>query len=310
MRDFIYLDVERIRSFVAQASGGLTSERLNQSQHETGGEGQVEGGLPFIAKASGSANYHYLRSQSETKSLHDHIFSEFYQHLTPGKQITDFSNINEEKWIESSFSDSNFILTKGILKIIDYQSMNTTLQNLPTLVDIVAKVTGYSARIDTQQNILPIPKKPGNLTHKPKGGTNVESVEIQQIKNQFRGMPIKEMGNFIIQTYGDAIKVKIFPFQNDQERLFVGTAERTLFRYSPPALVNLYGSVIDAGWISILQINKGIYHEPGQMLSKTGNDLEDSFEQLADIFSGLANVTQGIKFPAVAVTPIAIYREI
>lgn len=226
--------------------------------------------------------------------------------MTPGKQIIDFSHIDEAKWVESSFNDSNFIVTKGIVKIVDYQSMIATLQNLPTLVDIVAKVVTYSAGTDTQQNIPQTSKKSDN----PKGGSNAQSAEVQQVKNQLRNMPIKEMGNFITQTYGDAIKVKIFPFQNNQEKLFVGTAERALFRYSPPALVNLYGSVIDAGWISILQINKGIYHEPGQMLSKTGNDMEDGFEQLADIFSGLAKVTQGIKFPAVAVTPIAIYREI
>lgn len=61
------MDVERIRSFVAQASGGLTSERSSQSEHQAGGEGQVEGGLPFIARASGTVDYaiyaHSLRQR-------------------------------------------------------------------------------------------------------------------------------------------------------------------------------------------------------------------------------------------------------
>src|SRR6266704_2968160 len=106
------------------------------------------------------------------------------------------------------------------------------------------------------------------------------------------------------------VRIKVFPFQNSPEKLFVGTADRALFRYSPNALVNLYGSVIDARWVSVLQVNKGTFHMPGQMISKTGNEMEDKLEELADILASLSDMTQGVKFPAVAVTPIAIFREI
>lgn len=113
IRDFIYLDIERVRSFVAQTSGGLPSERTHQAQHQVGGEGQVEGGLPFIAKATGSTDYHYLRSQSETKSLHDHIFEELYHKLQAEKHITDLSPTDETIWTESFFRDSTFVLVSS-----------------------------------------------------------------------------------------------------------------------------------------------------------------------------------------------------
>src|SRR5437867_11313737 len=100
IRDFIYLDIERVRSFVAQTSGGLTSERTQQAQHQVGGEGQVEGGLPFIVKATGSTDYHYERSQSETKSLHDHIFEELYHKLQAEKHIADLSHAYETVWTD------------------------------------------------------------------------------------------------------------------------------------------------------------------------------------------------------------------
>lgn len=48
--------------------------------------------------------------------------------------------------------------------------------------------------------------------------------------------------------------------------------------------MNLYGSVVDANWVYVLQINRGAYHEPGHMVSKVGNDMEDALEQFADIF--------------------------
>lgn len=92
--------------------------------------------------------------------------------------------------------------------------------------------------------------------------------------------------------------------------MFVGSAEREHFRYIPSSLAYIYGSVIDAGWVSLLQVNIGTHHALGQLTSNTGNQMEDSFEQLADYVSNLGATAQGIKFPAVAVTPIAIYREI
>jgi len=296
IRDFIYLDIERVRSFVAQTSGGLTSERTHQAQHQVGGEGQVEGGIPLIAKATGSTDYHYLRSQSETKSLHDHIFEELYHKLQAEKHIADLSHANETVWAESFFNDSTFILARGLLKIVDYQSIMATLQGLPTLLDVVGKITS------TQQGTSPQPihlnqsksKNQAKGSIPPQSGSS----ELQQLKNQMRNLPLKDVATFVNQMYGDMVRIKVFPFQNALEKVLVGSADRAFFRYSPSALANLYGSVIDAGWVSILQVNKGVHQEPGQLVSKTGNEMEDSLEQVADYFSSLATIAQGVKFPA------------
>ncbi len=294
IRDFIYLDVERVRSFVAQASGGLTSERTRQAQHQAGGEAQIVGRLPLIAQASGSGDYHYSRSHSETKSLHDHIFEEFYTSLDEVKKLIDLSGIYETAWVEALFKDSSFILVKGLLKIVDYQSLTTTMQGLPALLETISGLSGLASEANAQGNTNPLS----------------QSEELQKLKTQLPILPIKEFINFVNQIYGDLVRIKVFPFQNSPEKLFVGTADRALFRYSPNALVNLYGSVIDARWVSVLQVNKGTFHMPGQMISKTGNEMEDKLEELADILASLSDMTQGVKFPAVAVTPIAIFREI
>lgn len=308
IRDFIYLDIERVRSFVAQASGGLPSERTSQAQHQTGGQGQVQGHIPLIAQASGSTDYHYVRSQSETKSLHDHIFAEFYNCLKSGDRITDLSNLKEANWTETFFQDSAFVLTKGLLKIVDYQSMMVSMQNLPTLFETILRLAALESKANPQQAI----PAQSTIKGKAKGSTSqsTQEKELQALKAQLRNLPLKDITTVVNQFYGDLVRIKIFPLQNNPEKLFVGTADRALFRYAPGALVNLYGSVVDAKWMYILQINRGMYHEPGRFVSQTGNAMEDGLEQLADMFSGLASVTQGVKFPAVAVTPIAIYREI
>lgn len=304
IRDFIYLDIERIRSYVAQAAGGLTSEKTQQAQHNVGGSGQAQGGIPIIAHASGSADYHYSRSHSETKSLHDHIFEEFYRTLKPGEHISDFTKARVQDWLEPSFKDGAFIVTRGRLKIIDYQSVIVSIQNLPTLLETTMKLAAFAPGVSLEQT-APNPSAPkGNTTQ------SQQAKELQQLKTQLKSLPLKEFTQFVTQTYGDLVRMKIFPFPSDPGKLFVGTADRQLFRYLPSALINLYGSVIDASWIYVLQVNKGTYYDPGILASKTGNEIEDSLEQLADILSGLARITQGVQFPVVAVTPIAIYREV
>jgi hypothetical protein len=310
IRDFIYLDIERIRSFVAQASGGLASERTDQAQHQVGGEGKAEGGLPFIAKASGAANYHYLRSQSETKSLHDHIFAEFYSSLKAGDHIEDFSDPDETYWVESSFQDSTFILTRGLLKIVDYQSIIASTQNLPTLMETILRLSTLAPDTNSQQTPSVSATKGSSKNSKGNASQSEQEKELQKIKAQIRNLPLKDFTTLVNQFYGELVRIKVFPLQSSPEKLFVGAADRALFRYTPSALMNLYGSVIDAGWVYVLQINKGTFHEPGLLLSQTGNTMEDGLEQVADIFSGLARMTQGVEFPAVAVTPIAIYREL
>jgi hypothetical protein len=81
-----------------------------------------------------------------------------------------------------------------------------------------------------------------------------------------------------------------------------------MFRYPPDLLANTYGLVIDAGWNCVLQVNRGVNYPPGQLSSATGSQVEDSLEQLMDMLVGLNVMAQGIQFPAVAVTPIAVFR--
>jgi len=120
LRDFIYLDVERVRSFVAQLKEGLPSEHTRQTEHETGGKGSVEGSLPFVAKGIGEANYHYLRSHSETSSLHDFIFEEFFSSILSESLLTELGTNTTLLWSERTFEDGAFVLSPA------FSSLSTT----------------------------------------------------------------------------------------------------------------------------------------------------------------------------------------
>lgn len=301
IRDFIYLDAERVRSFSAQFFGGVPSERTTLREHQTGGEGSASGKVPFIADVSGAVNYHYLRSQAETRSLHDHLFAEFFDRLVSDHKIRDLGAIPENQWQDSLFKDGAFFHVRCPVKIVDYKANVALLEAMPDLQGLVDKVAGTPAPAPqpTMQK-----SRAGSGRGPSQSGTS-QTQQLQKLRPQ-----IKAMSSLMTQFYGDLIRLKVFPYAGNGAKILIGSADREAFRYPPASLTALYGAVIDAGWICVVQVNKGAAHEVGALVSSSGNLFEDSFEQLVDQFTGISSMTQGITFPAVAVTPIAIFREI
>jgi hypothetical protein len=304
VKDFIYLDVERIRSFVAQASGGLPSERRSESQHDIGGKASGKGKVPLLLEGEAEVDYHHFSVRSETKSLHDHLFYEFYAATLEKGKPPNVLRFPDQKcptaWEEGQFSDGAFVIAKGVFRIMDYKFAAASIQSLPknyeTLVKLFATLKrSYGSKPTTPQEIAEEQR---------------QQAERQKITDMVKNMPIKDLVNLTEQFYGDVVRVKVFPFEDSQDHLFVGTAHKELFRYTSMELTNWYGPIIDAGWSCVLQINKGVEHAPGEVTGPTGNAFDDKFETVLDIFTGLTAYLQRVRFPAVSVTPLAIYRDV
>jgi hypothetical protein len=303
IRDFIYLDVERIRSFVAQAKGGLTSEVKSETQQGGGVKGSGKAKVPFLLEGGAEADYHLFKTSSETKSLHDHLFDEFYEALladTRTDRVLRLDDRDPDEWVESAFSDGSFVLTSGLFKILDYKFAAESIQNMPKNYETVVKLFSSLARSNTS----------GTKSQEELAKEQKERTERQKLMDTVKTMPIKEIVNFTEQFYGDLVRVKVFPYRGELSKLFVGIARKELFRYSAPTLVSWYGPTIDADWSCVLQINRGSEHPPVAVAGATGNVFDDKFEAVIDTFTSMTALHQKVTFPAVAVTPIAIFREV
>jgi hypothetical protein len=308
IRDFIYLDIERVRSFSSQLFKGLPSERTTGGEHETGGAGTVSGKVPFFLEASGAINHRYLKSQSETTSLHDHLFAEFFDRLVNENKIHDLSEMKVSDWEESVFRDGAFLYLHGPVKFVDYKANVALLDSLPDMESLILKMTSLSSSAGQAGGQSPAGSRQGSY----KSGTNMPSRGNTQQQQQLQGMrpQIKAMSTLVTQLYGDLIRVKMFPFRSSPDKVLVGSADRNALRYTSGSLTTMYGSTIDAEWTCVVQVNKGTTIEAGALASSSGDQIQDAFEQLVDLLAGVGSLTQGITFPAVAVTPIAICREI
>ncbi|MBM3471688.1 MAG: hypothetical protein FJX75_00265 [Armatimonadetes bacterium] len=87
LRDFLYLDMERVRSFIAQLLEGVPETLHKGSGADVSVEGGIEGSLPFLLKGKAGADYRYFRSQDETRSLHHHAYTLFEKHLAESDRL-------------------------------------------------------------------------------------------------------------------------------------------------------------------------------------------------------------------------------
>jgi hypothetical protein len=92
-------------------------------------------------------------------------------------------------------------------------------------------------------------------------------------------------------------------------RKLVGSAYNQYFYDSPAALSQKYGIEIDAGWTVIGQLNVPTQAPPPQPIP-VGNQMEDSFEQIALLMNNAFKLANAPAFPALSLTPIAIYRNV
>lgn len=301
IRDFIYLDVERVRSFYAQLVGGLPTERSFHSEQGHGHGGSAELKLPLFG-AKIEADNRYLRSSMETRSLHDQIMVEFLDQLKENNLLCEFEN--QLPWQGNTFVDGMFILVRGPIRVIDYNLISSEIDRLTHLARTIdsfeaskKEQTGSSGKRKERRRA-----QKENRINKEGG-----------LEQQMNEVPIAQIASFLKHHMLDTMRILVFPLPDAHENHFVATATVSNFRYNTVALQSLYGHTIDANWHCLLQVNKGT---AGDMLVQSNvspteaGGVETALDSVIEGLSTINTMKQGIAFPRVAATPIAIYREI
>ena len=298
MRDFIYLDSERVRSYVAQLHGGVPDLAEDKKGREVGAEGNVEGGIPLIAKASGGADLRYFRSTTETLSLHHAVYSMFEEELEKTQRVECIdAGFDFTQWTTDHFADGQFIRVVGEMVIIDYAAIAETVSGLPRLLSVSSQMAEFDLK--RRLHAKEITQQEYN-SQKKSGGADVGGLKSKDIEG---------MTGLIRELFGDIVRVKIRPSAKEGEKFFVATALRGNFEDTSGAFAQKYGIYMDADWIALGQVN--ITHAEGPHRPpafKTGNKLDDAMEDMIFAIDEFRAFASGVQFPCVSLTPIAIYR--
>ena len=298
LKDFIYLDIDRVRSFTSQLFEGIPETSDSKNGKEQDIKGKFKGGVPLLASGGVEGGLLLRQEKTETKSLQHYIYVLFENKLNDLKKLKVLNEKFDEKdWFEGivrkGLKESEFIKITANVKIFDYEYLDNVFKMVKELPDTVAELTSMSLTKDKKKQ-----KKREML--KEMGAQDWDST-------------IKSISKFIDTMYKGIISLKIYPVGMDSAPYLLGRLNKNYLQYDRETLLFQYGTEPNQEWTIVGQIStipdeKGITVEEPQL--KEGYNMLDMENMMEYILKLM--VTTGLKFsvsyPSIGIIPLAIYR--
>ena len=201
------------------------------------------------------------------------------------------------KWTSDVFMDGQFIRASGVIRMLDYGWLSAAMAGLPAVLKKMSKLEMEALRNSDEGR-----RMSKQALQQRQNENQVAITKVEEFKAD-------ELGEVVGKLYGDIVRVKIRPSKENPQCALIGSAGARHFYDSPAALSQKYGIEIDAGWTIVGQLN---VPNPAALANPmpVGNKMEDAFEQIALLMNNAFRLANAPAFPAVSLTPIAIYRTV
>jgi len=286
MKDFIYLDIERVRSFVAQLRRGAP-DRLEESTSQRGA-----GGL----RAGLTASYEYEKTSAETRSVHHYLYDEFEADIRQeGKLLVVDNSMSTSSWDSLARRDGQLVLAHGRVRIVDWERLVGALDAVPK----IAKSVGRFAKQTLEEK-----RKKGEVTQ-----TEFQRGLREADPLAGHTADIAEIGRIVTELYGGTVRVKVYPFSEDRSRQLVGNSFTQHFQQPQGAFFSAGGGESPSDWWALGLIAGQATPTPTDSPA-VADVLDDQMEALVTAVEAMSRIASGIVLPRIAFSPLAIYREI
>lgn len=309
LRDFLYLDVDRIRSLLAQLEGGIVEravERLTTSK-----EARAGASLFRIFEMGGNL----VREQAgeQTKTLQDALFLLFEESAAAsGVLREDVDLAREAAWregtIHRALEPGQLLKSTALTRILDSRHFRERVERFARWPKLVVAFSS--------QDQLAAVKNPKERERR------LEQMVTDAMGGAGFAKLVEQMGEFVELFLGGQISIRQFPCGPElSEFALVGMLlDRAGFlQEEREALFGKYGSA-PSYWTMVSQVatvpteagaepdlDTSTLIRADEQINRAGlEDLAVQFMQMLEN-SGIA---EGPTFPSVAVTPIAAYREV
>lgn len=287
-RDFVYLDTGRIQSIIAQLQKGVLEKVMEGKSSELQGKAGISAGvlasfLP-IEFGGGTSRTHSVQS---SKVLHDYAFTIAFDSLLENNLCLEVDEWNRDTTL---IPDAAFILARGSMSILDYALLRKLAENERSLEKL------FKSSPNTQQQ--------GQKKSYKNKGANV----------------IQQMWTLVDALMSDSLQVRL---KSSDDMIFAGTLSREYLRENTQDLIFKYGGRPQKGWVLLAQVCQ--VTEPSddmvalsrlmddfqvnstQGASRSAMDLINPIVEFLNIFQ---EAMASVSYPSIAVTPIALYREL
>lgn len=298
IRDFIYLDVDRLKSIFSQVEEGLlvdiSTTKAGQKEFEAAGTGKI----PVLAELKGKGSLLWKNETTETRTLHDYMYYVLEEALLKKKAIIIFNDdFSPEDWDEGrvpkELADTSFFIARGQVLLNDYIYLSKILEEFNELGKFIGRCG--TANI------------PSNL---PKG---VKKEAVRKVEQSVRMDDWLRKGllKFVEVFYGERFLIKLLPFRNFVNIRLVGNLLLHYLRDNPRDIILKYGTAPVSEWVMFGQIAAipPKDHTPFKLENFFGAEIDTALENVFGAFREIEKMALSISYPEIAVTPIAIYRE-
>jgi len=321
VRDFLYLDVDRIKSYVAQAEGGLLEvyDKLSRQDRGleagAGAEGEVGGLLRLLGRVGAhgelGANFLISRGDKESRSLHDAIYDRLEERLDGTQAITSIDgHIPREEWYtmlgDGRIAPACFLRVTAPIRFWDFERMYALMDNWEPLTEAIADAAAAAELQKCEQR----------LSELSNGKRKVEEKRITRAaQQQIGGEDVKKMVDslsvIIKGFYGTPFVMRVLPVSDDPSVRLVCRLDTEWLRDPKDVILFKYGDAPPTPWTVLCQVADvpPEDYRPQALEGVFTNQLIDAISQMFGALMAFEDFGITVRYPEIPVTPLAVYRD-
>lgn len=327
VRDFIYVDVERLYSLYSQVFKGVAAQ-IVQSYMGGRWDKDLQKG-PILKGASVEAQFAEVSLRTEKKFFYDHMYNQLETEMSGA--ILEPSGISANNYSEA-LASALMIKVHGRAEMEDFSRLQTFIEKFNSVAEAIAYAAAISSD-EFQTALRELESVAGGTGHREKR-TKAKS-QIEKLRDP--AQLAKKMGlsqdeqllqniSLFVETFHPgSFEVVIIPAQGVEGVVFRGIVDKQWLRMEPDLLRALYG-VGASNWTMVGQLTHlpGIeiseYEIPTEQEVNTEASEEQEAEGAPSMRDPLRSVFEAIRLfenmfleseerIEVLVCPLAIYRE-
>jgi hypothetical protein len=306
MLDFLYLDIERIKSLLSQLQKGVvesTIERISTSK-------EAKAGAMFFGVANLGGELGRQRTLEQEKSFRDYLYTLFDQIAEEtGLFKSSFDFADAWAWrgeVRKTLKGGQLIKITSPTRIIDAVEIQ---QRITSILSLPVDVAGAVA---TEEDVQKYSRKQLDAMLEQRGSMMFGAKRVP--------LMMRSIGNLVDKIFAGQVVVRQFPCEDDSNCNLFGLLSRQpgLLQDASEAIFAKYGAGLSE-WTMVAQIA----NVPDESEERDVSDMPDfmdgtrldrnKFEEFTDRFLGFIQRTgfaSAPRFPEISVTPLAVFHEI
>lgn len=283
IRDFIYLDKDRLNSLYSQVFEGVVQAVVESYSNEMRSN---ENAKSILKNQTIETKVAEASNKVENKILYDHMYNSLEEKL-----VNVIYNLNSNEITLSDLADKPLVKVTGKTTIQDYNRLKLYMEKFNEISSIIAYST-YSSLSKSEQKKINL-----NQYAKSLGLSQDEKI----LKN------IKTLTEFFNQ---DGYDILISP-SNSSNFIYRGVINKDYLRINPDLIRTSYGDEPPMNWTMVGQITYIPKHEVSEdVINETVESIGDSYQNMFKSYREMEKVFfEGKENKKIHIAPLAIYTE-